>query len=711
MLTAQKTRKELIQFCRDEMNRYGLTDWSIRLSNQEHGFLGMCLHRDKCIILNNHHLDIHPELEIINTIRHEIAHALVGTNHGHNEIWTAKAKEVGCTSVAACSHLSLSPNLIDAIRSGASVEVTFETDRPKYQITRLQDKCDVCGKVAEEKFSRTIENPSPLEPDTKFVSLKCGHFKTFRIPKGTPYQTLVTYHWDSRVAKCQHEWKLNQCEKCLEYKLFPFQVEGARFIEQALATNKGVLLCDEMGLGKTIQVLSYLWFNKKTAFPALFIVKSAIKFNWFSETLRMLGEEYVPQIIEKSDDYVIPNMKCYVSSYDLFVFKTRTIKGKTINQGFDINKLLTKGLKTVILDECQQIKNPDAARTKEVRKLVTPIETKVIGISGTPWKNRGNEYFPILNMIAPIKFPSYAQFFTNWVDTYEYGTRTMVGGIKKIKQFKEFTQDIILRREIKDVMKEMPEVVCNYLHTQLDKIKIETVDGGSVTIDSRSEYDKATEDFVNWYQGMLEEGNSVEAIAILAKLARMRHIIGLAKIPFTEGFVDDFIESTDRKICVYIHHKDVGDILYRNLHDKYAKHIDVIKFTGEMSGLDKFEAQQKFQTSKRAIGVLSTQAAGEGINLQTCADAIMHERQWNPMNETQAAPGRHRRIGSKYSTVNVTYMLASGTVDDILNGINSRKLHAFHNAMNSGEVTPWSQSEFTKELATKIVENWKARNN
>ena len=42
--------------------------------------------------------------------------------------------------------------------------------------------------------------------------------------------------------------------------------------------------------------------------------------------------------------------------------------------------------------------------------------------------------------------------------------------------------------------------------------------------------------------------------------------------------------------------------------------------------------------------VASQLAAGEGLNLQTCSDCVMHERQWNPGKEEQAE-GRFIRIG------------------------------------------------------------------
>ena len=71
------TRQEATQWGREEMNKWELKDWSLRLNqNLNSHFLGLCSHRDKALIVSAHHIDIHPETGCKEHIQHEVAHAL-----------------------------------------------------------------------------------------------------------------------------------------------------------------------------------------------------------------------------------------------------------------------------------------------------------------------------------------------------------------------------------------------------------------------------------------------------------------------------------------------------------------------------------------------------------------------------------------------------------------------------------------------------------
>jgi len=1025
------------QFTRTELNKHNLSDWKVRLtSNPNQSFLGLCSYQDKCIFLNAHHIDIHSNLDVINTIRHEVAHALT-QGHGHDSVWRDKAIEIGCDNTNACSHLSLPEHIIDAIRSGHIVEyevkeevVTNVIRTPTYKVTRLQDKCPECGKVAKEKFS--IETVDKNGDAIKLITLECFHIIKKVLPRATPFESMVSNDWKPEIKQCKHEWTKNKCNHCGEFKLYSFQVTGAKATEIGLASQRGFGIFDDMGLGKALslkaliatpfgfrsmeslnlgdlvissdgksypitgiypqgkldtyrilfsdftkaicseehlwivntptrkyrnqpnlvksvkelkgdlyqtsenssgkqnnkwyipitkpvefapvtipidpytlglllgdgyfgethvtftksdnelheylswkrngdtssapkeiknelnglgligtrannkfvpedykfnsidvrwsvlrglmdtdgsvwnnEVVEYTTISSKLANDVIFLVqslggicrltikeepkytykneiligqkcyrivvnipecpfslkrkalswtniskqkkykptraifsiekigqeecqcisvdspdksyliedfvvthntvqalailkyhneytptmvvtKSAIKFQWFKQAVRWLGPEYISQIISTSRDYLMPGLKLYIIPYDLL-------------RRFPREKLHKLRIKCVILDEVQQIKNPDSARTQEVRKLVGASENcKVIELSGTPWKNRGGEFFPALNLLDPVKFHSHQGYLDRWVDYYWHGNKRKMGGIRNVEKFKEYTNGMLIRREYNEVMDEFPEVNRMKLSIQLSELE-------------QSAYDDSVSEFVAWYNQAIIDGveEQLNGIELLARMARLRHITGLAKIPATLSFVEEFIEDyPDKKLVIFVHHKDVGVITFDCLNEcDKTKNPDwfdlanelkesgtrVLKLNAEMDDSSRFTAQESFNNSPRAILIASTLACGEGLDLQTCADSIMHERQWNPQNEDQAAPGRFRRIGQVSSVINITFPEAEGTIDQHLDIIVEEKRRNFHEVMNKGEVKGWSQDELAHKLAEMIV--------
>jgi predicted SprT family Zn-dependent metalloprotease len=80
----------------------GLIDWSFGL-NRNKRRLGACKEYLKRIELSEHYVKRNEIAHVRDTILHEIAHALVGAEHGHDAVWKNMCLRLGC-SPKACEN-------------------------------------------------------------------------------------------------------------------------------------------------------------------------------------------------------------------------------------------------------------------------------------------------------------------------------------------------------------------------------------------------------------------------------------------------------------------------------------------------------------------------------------------------------------------------------------------------------------------------------
>lgn len=116
------------------MTNHGLATWNFEFDNAKRR-LGLCRYDLKIISLSTPLALLNNEVEVRNTILHEIAHALLGKGHGHNRLWQSKAVSIGCNG-ERCS-------------SG-----TIEMKRT------WQAACERCGDLEIFRFKRLLNSPT-----------------------------------------------------------------------------------------------------------------------------------------------------------------------------------------------------------------------------------------------------------------------------------------------------------------------------------------------------------------------------------------------------------------------------------------------------------------------------------------------------------------------------------------------------------------------
>lgn len=482
----------------------------------------------------------------------------------------------------------------------------------------------------------------------KIISLKCGH-SIFEEPlQVSPYENVVSFT----------DWKLRN-----------YQIQGAKFIEES---NARCLIADEQGLGKTAQAIVPFIFHKNLL-PAVFVTKTTVKHQIFHECRNWVGQELLVQVISSSKEIALPGFQIYILTYDML--KSEESIFKNISP------------KTLILDECQAIKNHLSERAKAAQRFSQKVE-HVIALSGTPIKNNAGEYFTILNILQPHRFPEYRPFLERYCDHYDTMYATKIGGLKDSDLFHEETKDFILRRTRAEAAPELPAMDRQFYHVELDR-------------KFNSAYREAMKELDDLFYS--DESDTMSMIAIMTK---MRRITGLNKVPYCAEFIREFLESTDRKITIFAHHKGVVRLLEGTLTNELK--IKTLNLHAGLTGNQRAELVEKFKNdSASRVMIASTLAAGEGLNLQFCSDCILLERQWNPANEEQAE-GRFIRLGQLASTVTATYMLASETIDEYFTELVEKKRAIVKSTLDN-ESIDWDSNSLMKDLAAVLLSKGKEK--
>lgn len=144
-----------LENCRALLRKHGLSDWSAGLDDSVRR-AGVCNYAKKQLSFARLFLRKASEQEILDTILHEIAHALAGFKHHHDAVWLEIARQIGCTG-NRCHDIDFSlPRWIMRCPNGC-----FAVPRNRRSKRRI---CAKCGQPV--KFAAPTASPEPTRNET-----------------------------------------------------------------------------------------------------------------------------------------------------------------------------------------------------------------------------------------------------------------------------------------------------------------------------------------------------------------------------------------------------------------------------------------------------------------------------------------------------------------------------------------------------------------
>ncbi|XP_050239570.1 uncharacterized protein LOC126688785 isoform X2 [Quercus robur] len=455
----------------------------------------------------------------------------------------------------------------------------------------------------------------------------------------------------------------------IESKLLPFQRDGVRFV---LQHGGRVLLADEMGLGKTLQAIA-VSACIRDSWPVLILTPSSLRLHWASTIQQWLN-------IPPSDILVVLS-QCGGSNRAGYTIVSSSTKGCIRLDGlfniisYDVvpklqNLLMASEFKVVIADESHFLKNAQAKRTTASVPVIKKAKYAIL-LSGTPALSRPIELFKQLEALYPDVYKN----------VHEYGNRYCKGGIFGIYQGASNHEElhnlikatVMIRRLKKDVLTELPvkrrqQVFLELAEKDMKQInalfcELEVVKGKIKACQSKEEVDSLK----------FNQKNLINKIYTSS---------AEAKIPAVLDYLGTVIEA-GCKFLIFAHHQPMIDSIYQFL---LKKKVGCIRIDGGTPAASRQALVTDFQEKDATrAAVLSIKAGGVGLTLTAASTVIFAELSWTPGDLIQAEDRAHR-IG-QVSAVNIYYLLANDTVDDIIWDVVQSKLENLGQMLDGHEKT------------------------
>lgn len=460
--------------------------------------------------------------------------------------------------------------------------------------------------------------------------------------------------------------------QALQGELRPYQMTGLKWLWTNVSKGFGVCMADDMGLGKTIQVISLILKMKeegKLDKPVLVICPTTLMGNWMKE-LQMFAPSLDAVVYHGSERELDVKHDVILTTYAIM--------------RIDVEELKKQAWGMVIVDEAQNIKNPDTAQTLAIKMLKSDVK---VAMTGTPVENRLTELWSIFDFINQGYLGSLRDFQKGYaipIERFKENSRA--------SKLKMSISPFVLRRlkTDKHVITDLPEkmVLNDYCYLSKSQAVL---------------YEKTLNEMmekISGFTGINRRGNIFKLITALKQICNHpyqflkngemgRDLSG--KMDKCISTLQSILENGE-KTLIFTQYKEMGEILTKVIADEC--NTEPLFFHGSLTVTQREDLINRFQNDDDAkIMILSLKAGGTGLNLTKATNVIHYDLWWNPAVEDQATD-RTYRIGQD-KNVMVHRMITLGTFEEKIDEMLKSKKELADLAVYEGEkiITELSDEE------------------
>jgi SNF2 family DNA or RNA helicase len=346
----------------------------------------------------------------------------------------------------------------------------------------------------------------------------------------------------------------------------------------------------------------------------------------------------------------------------------------------------------VILDEAQNIKNPETKQARAARSLRCDYR---IALTGTPVENNVGDLWSLMEFLNPGFLGSQSGFKKRFFLPIQ-----IYGDPQAAERLRRVTSPFILRRlkTDKTIIADLPE-------------KLEMKVYCTLTREQASLYAAVVKDAEEALQAAEGIGRKGLVLATLSKLKQVcNHPAQLLKDGSAIGgrsgklarlteMLEETLEVGDRSL-IFTQFREMGELIHRHLRETLG--VELFFLHGGTPKRQRDGMVERFgKDDGPRLFLLSLKAGGVGLNLMRANHVFHFDRWWNPAVEDQATD-RVFRIGQT-KNVQVHKFLCAGTLEEKIDEMIERKKSVAGQVVGTGEgwLTELSNAELKNLFALR----------